>query len=51
MLGHAVRISDMEVGDEITILDSLESVVASINFAKNFVDESNEVSSTESEIN
>lgn len=52
MLGHAVRISDMEIGDEITILDSLESVVASINFAKNFVDESNEVSSsTESEVN
>lgn len=34
MLGHAVKVSDMEIGDEITILDSLESVVASINFAK-----------------
>ena len=39
MLGHAVRIADMEIGDEITILDSLESVVASINFAKNVVEE------------
>ena len=39
MLGHAIRISDMEIGDEITILDSLESVVASINFAKNTVEE------------
>lgn len=52
MLGHAIRISDMEIGDEITILDSLESVVASINFAKNFVDEtSQEENKTESEIN
>lgn len=40
MLGSAVRICDMEIGDEITILDSLESVVASINFAKNTVEES-----------
>lgn len=39
MLGHAIRVSDMEIGDEITILDSLESVVASINFAKNTVEE------------
>lgn len=39
MLGHAVRICDMEIGEEITILDSLESVVASINFAKNSVEE------------
>lgn len=46
MLGHAIRIADMEIGDEITILDSLESVVASINFAKNFVEEP-----SESEIN
>ncbi|BAK81345.1 50S ribosomal protein L25 [Candidatus Arthromitus sp. SFB-rat-Yit] len=52
MLGHAVRISDMEIGDEITILDSLESVVASINFAKNVVDDSSEViPPTESGIN
>lgn len=39
MLGHAVRISDMEIGDELTILDSLESVVASINFSKNVVEQ------------
>lgn len=42
MLGHAIRIADMEIGDEITILDSLESVVASINFAKTFVEEPSE---------
>ncbi len=40
MLGHAVRISDMEIGDELTILDSLESVVASINFTKNVTEQS-----------
>ncbi len=42
MLGHAIRVADMEIGDEITILDSLESVVASINFAKSFVEEPSE---------
>lgn len=39
MLGHPIRIADMEIGDEITILDSLESVVASINFTKNTTEE------------
>ena len=39
MLGHPVRIADMEIGDEITILDSLESVVASINFTKMSTDD------------
>ena len=48
MIGHAVKISDMEIGDEITILDSLESVVASINFAKNVAEEP-ESESVESE--
>ncbi len=42
MLGHAIKISDMEIGDEITILDSLESVVASINFAKATAEETPE---------
>lgn len=42
MLGHAVRISDMEIGDELTILDSLESVVASINFSKNVIEQPSE---------
>lgn len=52
MLGHAIRISDMEIGDEITILDSLESVVASINFAKNLVEETPQVDNNpENEIN
>lgn len=52
MLGHPVRIADMEIGDEITILDSLESVVASINFAKNTVEETSETESKpEGELN
>lgn len=52
MLGHAIRISDMEIGDEITILDSLESVVASINFAKNLVEETPQADNNmENEIN
>lgn len=42
MLGNAIKISDMEIGDEITILDSLESVVASINFAKATAEETPE---------
>lgn len=42
MLGHAIRISDIEIGEELTILDSLESVVASINFAKSSTVEENE---------
>lgn len=48
MLGQAIRVADMEIGDEITILDSLESVVASINFAKNYVEESPETENIES---
>ena len=51
MLGHPIKVGDVEIGEELTILDNIESVIASINFSKNNNDateETEEAAATES---